>query len=56
MSTFDRDTGRDLYFEARERELEALAPTRHVDCPVCGSAEYEALFVKQGFTFVRCAS
>jgi SAM-dependent methyltransferase len=56
VSTFDRDTGRDRYFEARERELEALAPTQHVDCPVCGSAEHESLFAKHGFTFVRCSS
>jgi SAM-dependent methyltransferase len=54
MSTLDRDTGRDRYFEARERELEALTPTRRVDCPVCGSADHEELFVKHGFTFVRC--
>jgi 2-polyprenyl-3-methyl-5-hydroxy-6-metoxy-1,4-benzoquinol methylase/ribosomal protein S27E len=56
VSTFDRDTGRDRYFDERERELEALVPTRRVDCPVCGSSEHEALFVKHGFTFVRCAS
>ena len=56
MSSLDSDTGRDRYFEARERELEALVPTRRVDCPVCGSVEHEALFVKHGFTFVRCAS
>jgi SAM-dependent methyltransferase len=52
--TLDRDTGRDRYFEARERELEALKPTRYVDCPLCGSSEHEALFTKHGFTFVRC--
>jgi SAM-dependent methyltransferase len=54
VTTFDRETGRDRYFEARARELEALVPTRHVDCPLCGSAEHESLFVKHGFTFVRC--
>jgi SAM-dependent methyltransferase len=54
VSTLDRDTGRDRYFEARERELEALVPTRKVDCPLCGSAEHAPLFTKQGFTFVRC--
>ena len=54
MSTLDRDTGRDRYFEARERELEALVPTREVDCPLCSSGEHEPLFVKHGFTFVRC--
>jgi SAM-dependent methyltransferase len=54
VSTLDRDTGRDRYFEARERELEALVPTRKVDCPLCGSEEHARLFEKQGFTFVRC--
>lgn len=54
MSTLDRDTGRDRYFAARERELEALVPTRKVDCPLCGSGEHARLFEKQGFTFVRC--
>jgi SAM-dependent methyltransferase len=54
VSTLDRDTGRDRYFEARERELEALVPTRHVDCPLCGSGRYAQLFAKHGFTFVRC--
>ena len=54
MSTLDRDTGRDRYFEARERELEALVPTRHVDCLLCGSGRHAQLFAKHGFTFVRC--
>ena len=54
MSAFDRDTGRDRYFEARERELEALVPTRRVDCPLCGSGKHTPLFTKHGFTFVRC--
>ena len=54
MSTLDRDTGRDRYFEQRDRELEALVPTREVDCPLCGSAKHARLFAKHGFTFVRC--
>jgi SAM-dependent methyltransferase len=54
VSTLDRDTGRNRYFEARERELEALVPTRAVDCPLCGSGKHEPLFTKHGFTFVRC--
>jgi SAM-dependent methyltransferase len=54
MSALDRETGRDRYFEQRERELEALGPTRQVDCPLCGSAEHAPLFEKHGFTFVRC--
>jgi SAM-dependent methyltransferase len=55
VSTLDRDTGRDRYFEARERELEALVPTRAVDCPLCGSRKHVQLFTKHGFRFVRCA-
>jgi SAM-dependent methyltransferase len=55
VSTLDRDTGRDRYFEARERELAALVPTRQVDCPLCDSGEHAPLFTKQGFTFVRCS-
>jgi SAM-dependent methyltransferase len=54
VSTLDRDTGRDRYFEARERELEAQVPTRNVACPLCGSAEHAPLFTKHGFSFVRC--
>jgi SAM-dependent methyltransferase len=54
VSSLDRDTGRDRYFEARERELEALVPTREVDCPLCGSGKHAPLFEKHGFTFVRC--
>ena len=54
MSTLDRDTGRDRYFEQRDRELEVLVPTRHVDCPLCHSGRHAQLFTKHGFTFVRC--
>jgi len=54
VSTLDRDTGRDRYFEQRDRELEALVPSREVDCPLCGSGDHRPLFAKQGFTFVRC--
>lgn len=54
--SLDQDTGRDRYFEAREHELEALTPTRFVDCPLCGASEHESLFAKNGFTFVRCRS
>lgn len=54
MSTLDRDTGRDRYFEQRDRELKALVPTRQVDCPLCGSSRHMQLFTKHGFKFVRC--
>lgn len=64
MGSLIRDTGRDRYFEARERELRALLDpetgmlsarfARLVPCPLCGSESHSTLFVKQGFTFVRC--
>lgn len=63
--SFDTETGRDRYFAARSRELEVLldpatglvaeAYARTVDCPLCGSNRYTTIFVKQGFTFVRCS-
>jgi SAM-dependent methyltransferase len=63
--SFDRETGRDRYFEARDRELQALvdpstghlaaAYAQRVDCPLCGSPSHRELFEKQGFTFVCCA-
>jgi SAM-dependent methyltransferase len=62
--SLDRETGRDRYFEARDRELAAFVDprtgrlarehARHIDCPLCGSSQHRALFEKQGFTFVRC--
>jgi SAM-dependent methyltransferase len=65
MSSLIRETGRDRYFAARERELEQLLDpetgmlsaryARDVACPLCGSERYRTLFVKRGFTFVRCA-
>lgn len=64
--TLDTETGRDRYFAARERELAALVDpetgmlaeryARLVDCPSCGSGEWRTLFVKSGFTFVRCSA
>ena len=63
--TLNRETGRDRYFAARERELAALIDpdtgmladrfAREVACPLCGSENRRRLFVKNGFTFVRCA-
>jgi 2-polyprenyl-3-methyl-5-hydroxy-6-metoxy-1,4-benzoquinol methylase len=62
--TLDTETGRDRYFAARERELAGLVDpatgmlaeryAKLVDCPACGSHEWRTLFVKGGFTFVRC--
>jgi SAM-dependent methyltransferase len=62
--TFDAETGRDRYFELRDRELRQLVDadtgliderfTRRIPCPLCGSDRDEEVFTKQGFTFVRC--
>jgi 2-polyprenyl-3-methyl-5-hydroxy-6-metoxy-1,4-benzoquinol methylase len=64
--SLDQETGRDRYFEARDRELELLVDpetgllardlAQEVDCPLCGSGVHSTLFHKQGFTFVRCGS
>lgn len=64
--TLNRETGRDRYFAARERELTVLLdPTtgmladryaQEVLCPLCGGSERRRLFTKNGFTFVRCAT
>ena len=62
--SLDTETGRDRYFEARDRELEQLIDSatgrvaaelvQEVPCPICGSGAHSPLFAKQGFTFVRC--
>jgi SAM-dependent methyltransferase len=64
MTSLDKETGRDRYFAARERELAALVDpetgmlderyARVIDCPLCDSSSYRLIFVKNGFTFVRC--
>lgn len=64
MSELMRETGRDRYFAQRERELDLLIDpstgrvseryAREIPCPLCGSEHHEAIFVKRGFTFVRC--
>jgi 2-polyprenyl-3-methyl-5-hydroxy-6-metoxy-1,4-benzoquinol methylase len=62
--TLDEETGRDRYFAQRERELNALVDpatglvaeryAQIVPCPGCGGGDWDTLFVKGGFTFVRC--
>ena len=64
MSDLDQQTGRDRYFEARDRELAALLDpvtgrlagnlAEEVVCPLCGGDSHAHLFDKQGFSFVRC--
>lgn len=62
--SFEKRTGRDRYFAALDREIaELLDPATgmlsaeyslHVPCGVCGADCPERIFVKRGYTFVRC--
>jgi SAM-dependent methyltransferase len=64
VASLQKETGRDRYFAAKERELQALLDpetgmlserySRRIACPLCGSDSHAQLFVKRGFTFVRC--
>jgi 2-polyprenyl-3-methyl-5-hydroxy-6-metoxy-1,4-benzoquinol methylase len=64
VPSLQKETGRDRYFAAKERELEALLDpetgmlseryARRIPCPLCASDDHAELFVKRGFTFVRC--
>lgn len=64
MTSLIKDTGRDLYFAARERELSALVDAetglvsmryaKLIPCPSCDSERHSQLFVKHGFPIVRC--
>jgi SAM-dependent methyltransferase len=64
MTSLDKETGRDRYFAAKERELDALLDpatgmlseryARAIACPLCGADSYARMFVKRGYTIVRC--
>jgi len=64
LSKFDKQTGRDKFFEKMEKELKAITDpstgeiyadiTKKVPCPLCNKDDYKLLFKKQGFYFVRC--
>jgi len=64
VTSLDRETGRDRYFAAKERELEQLLDpetgllssrfSKLIDCPSCGSSSHTELFVKRGYPIVRC--
>jgi 2-polyprenyl-3-methyl-5-hydroxy-6-metoxy-1,4-benzoquinol methylase len=64
VTSLDKATGRDRYFAALEREVEELVDpetgllserfSRVIDCPLCRSSSHSPLFVKRGYTFVRC--
>lgn len=62
--SFEKDTGRDAYFAQLEKELaELIDPAtgllsadcaRAVPCPLCRGGTHDRVFVKRGYTFVRC--
>jgi 2-polyprenyl-3-methyl-5-hydroxy-6-metoxy-1,4-benzoquinol methylase len=64
VASLNKETGRDRYFAARERELEQLVDPRTglvserfsklIDCPNCRSSSHTELFVKRGYPIVRC--
>lgn len=65
MTSLNRETGRDRYFAAKERELDELLDAetgmlaerfaREIPCPLCDSLDYTRLFVKRGYPIVRCS-
>ncbi len=64
MTSLDKETGRDRYFAAKERELEQLLDpatgmlserfAKRIGCPSCESSSHTELFVKRGYPIVRC--
>jgi SAM-dependent methyltransferase len=64
VTSLDKETGRDRYFAAKERELEELLDpetgmlserfSRVIACPLCESSQHGMLFVKRGYPIVRC--
>jgi SAM-dependent methyltransferase len=66
MPSLDKETGRDRYFAAKERELEQLLDpqtgmlserfSKPIDCPSCSGSTHTVLFVKRGYPIVRCDS
>jgi 2-polyprenyl-3-methyl-5-hydroxy-6-metoxy-1,4-benzoquinol methylase len=64
VASLDKETGRDRYFAAKERELARLLDpetgmlsgrfSSRIDCPNCSSSSHTELFVKRGYPIVRC--
>jgi 2-polyprenyl-3-methyl-5-hydroxy-6-metoxy-1,4-benzoquinol methylase len=64
VTSLNKETGRDRYFAAKERELEQLLDedtglvserfSKRIDCPNCRSPSHTELFVKRGYPIVRC--
>jgi 2-polyprenyl-3-methyl-5-hydroxy-6-metoxy-1,4-benzoquinol methylase len=64
VTSLDKETGRDRYFAAKERELDELLDqetgmlserfSRVIACPLCEGRSHTTLFVKRGYPIVRC--
>lgn len=62
--SFDSTTGRQAVWDQMDRELRELIDpvsgrvkaelVNYVQCPICDSENYEQIFIKMGFNFVRC--
>lgn len=62
--SFETETGRDLYFKQLDKELSELIDpatglvgaqyAKKVNCPLCDGDRYSQIFIKRGYTFVRC--
>jgi ubiquinone/menaquinone biosynthesis C-methylase UbiE len=62
--SFESKTKRDLYWKELREDLKKITDpstglisekfSQYCDCPLCSKNNYESLFQKNGFTFVRC--
>ncbi len=66
MSTFDKQTKGERFFEERDKELDKLVDpktgkvfehlVKKINCLLCHSPNFTVLFTKNGFDFVRCSN
>ena len=66
MTSLDKETGRDRYFAAKERELDELLDpetgllserfSRVIACPLCDGRSHTTLFVKRGYSSNDCGN
>lgn len=64
MKNFEQRTRRDVYFKLLAEENRQLLDkktgllskkySKKIDCPLCHYKKYHGLFIKNGYTFVRC--
>ncbi|MDD4271697.1 MAG: class I SAM-dependent methyltransferase [Patescibacteria group bacterium] len=64
MSTFDKQTKGDIFFNQRDNELDKLIDpktgkvyshlVKKINCMLCQSPDFTVLFTKNGFDFARC--